>query len=67
MAKPEPARFTPQLGIIFMIVGALILLLAIWNYLQDGKISLTIVFGLLSISLGALWYSYAKKSKAQDK
>jgi uncharacterized membrane protein HdeD (DUF308 family) len=63
--KSGSGQFPPLMGIIFMVVGAAIAVLSFLNYLQDGKISLTIVFGLLFIALGALWYSHAKKSKSQ--
>ena len=66
MAKSESAQSFSLLGVIFMIVGAVTLILSLLNYLQDGSIGLTIVFGLMGISLGALFYSHAKKSKKQD-
>jgi uncharacterized membrane protein HdeD (DUF308 family) len=67
MTKSGSAQFHPLLGIIFMIAGVLILILAFLNYLQDGKISLSVLMGFFGIFFGALWYSHAKKSKAQDK
>jgi hypothetical protein len=67
MTKSGSNQSFSLLGIIFMIVGALTVILALLNYFQDGRISITIVFALLSISFGALLYSHAKKSKAQDK
>jgi uncharacterized membrane protein HdeD (DUF308 family) len=66
MTKSKSAAFPPLLGIIFIIAGALIVVLAFFNYLQDGKISSTIVIGLLGISGGLLLYSQAKKLKAGE-
>lgn len=66
MTKSKSITFHPLLGIVFIIAGALIVVLAFFNYLQDGKISSTIVIGLLGISGGLLLYSQAKKSKAKD-
>jgi len=66
MTKSRSAQSFSLLGVIFMIVGALTLIIAIMNYFQDGRISLTIVFGLMGISLGALLVSQGKKSRAQD-
>jgi uncharacterized membrane protein len=67
MNKSGTTTFSPILGIIFIIAGALILVLALFNYLQDGKISSTVVIGLLTISSGFLFYSQAKKAKTLDK
>ena len=67
MTKSKSVTFPPLLGIIFIIAGALILVLAFFNYLQDGRISTTVVFGFLGISGGLLLYSQAKKQKAQSK
>ena len=66
MTKSKSVTFHPLLGIVFIIAGALIVILAFFNYLQDGKISSTIVIGLLGISAGLLLYSQAKKSKTND-
>ncbi len=66
MTKLNSAAFTPLLGIIFIAAGALIVVLAFFNYLQDGRISSTVVIGLLGISAGMLFYSHAKKQKAQS-
>ena len=66
MTKSKPVTFHPLLGIVFIIAGALIVVLAFFNYLQDGKISSTIVVGLLGISGGLLFYSQAKRLKAKD-
>lgn len=65
MTKSKSATFPPLLAIVFVIAGALIVVLAFFNYLQDGKISSTIVIGLMGISGGLLLYSQAKKSRAQ--
>jgi uncharacterized membrane protein HdeD (DUF308 family) len=66
MTKSKSVTFHPLLGIVFIIAGALIVVLAFFNYLQDGRISSTIVVGLLGISGGLLLYSQAKKLKAKD-
>ena len=66
MTNSKSATFPPLLAIIFVIAGALIVVLAFFNYLQDGRISSTIIFGFLGISSGLLLYSQAKKSKAKD-
>ncbi len=54
MTKSGSAQFHPLLGIIFMIVGAAIVILAFLDYLQDGKISLTFIFGFMSIFMGGV-------------
>lgn len=66
MSKSKSATFPPLLAIIFIIAGALIVILAFFNYLQDGRISSTIVIGLMGISGGLLLYSQAKKAQAKD-
>jgi len=67
MNKSESARFYSLMGVIFMIAGALILILSILNYLQDRRLSLTSAMGFVIISLGALWYVMGKKHKSEEK
>ena len=66
MTKSKSVTFHPLLGIVFIIAGALLVVLAFFNYLQDGRISSSIVIGLLTISVGTLFYSHAKKLKAGE-
>jgi uncharacterized membrane protein HdeD (DUF308 family) len=66
MTKSGSAKAYPLLGVVFMIAGALTLILAFLNYLQDERINLTIVLGFISILLGLFWYSHAKKREAPD-
>ena len=54
-----------MLGIVFIAAGILILVLCVMNYLQDGKISTSAVFGLMAISAGLFMYAQNKKSKRE--
>lgn len=65
MTKPETAKSFSLLGIVLIVAGGLILILAILNYIQDRRISLTAPMGLASISFGLLLYSHGKKQKQQ--
>lgn len=64
--KPESARPYALLGVVFIVVSVLILILALMNYLQDGRLSLTVVIPFPMIFLGLLLYSRGKRMKGQD-
>jgi hypothetical protein len=66
VAKPETDRPFSLLGVVFVIAGVVILILALLNYLQDGRISLAGVMGFIIISLGLLLYSRGKSLKDRD-
>jgi hypothetical protein len=63
MTKPETTKSLSLIGLIFVIAGALILVLAFLNYMQDGRINLHPVMGLVLIFLGIWLYSYGKRPK----
>ena len=65
MTKHESARPHSLIGVVFGVAGVLILALALLNYLQDGRISLTLVLGPVIILLGLLLYSQGKRRKEQ--
>jgi sulfite exporter TauE/SafE len=65
MTKPESSKPYSLIGIVFGVAGVVILVLALLNYLQDGRISLTIVMGPMIILLGLLLYSQGKRRKDQ--
>ncbi|HWN08002.1 MAG TPA: hypothetical protein VNO50_01775 [Pyrinomonadaceae bacterium] len=66
MTKPGTTRPFALLGGVFFVAGALILILAILNYLQDGKIGLTAAMGIVIIGLGLFWSS-RRSSSGPDK
>jgi drug/metabolite transporter (DMT)-like permease len=67
MTKSEIANLCTPVGIVFLIAGLVILVLAFLNYRQDGRVSSSFVMGLFIIFFGVFWYLYGKKLKAQDK
>jgi hypothetical protein len=66
MANFEIGKGFNLLALIFILTGALILILTVLNYIQDGKISLTAIIGLLVISIGFYLLAYGKKAKSSD-
>lgn len=67
MTKSELAKLCTPIGIVFVIAGLLILILAYLNYRQDGKVSSSFFMGFFVILLGMLFNTYARKLKTQDK
>jgi hypothetical protein len=65
MTKPESATPYSLIGIVFGVAGVVLLVLALLNYLQDGRISLTTAMGPMITLLGLLLYSQGKKRKDQ--
>lgn len=57
MTKPGTTRPFALLAGISFVAGASILILAILNYIQDGKVGLTAVMGFLVVGLGLFLYS----------
>ncbi len=67
MTKSELAKLCTPVGIIFLIAGLVILVLAFLNYRQDGRVSSSFFMGFFIILLGVFFNTYGKKLKAQDK
>lgn len=67
MTKSELANISIPMGIVFAIAGVVIFILAFFNYLQDGKVSITFLFGIFFVIFGGFWFTYGKKLKALDK
>ncbi len=67
MTKSELANLCTPVGIVFLIAGFVILVLAFLNYRQDGGISSSFLGGISIIFLGVFFYIYGKKLRAQDK
>jgi hypothetical protein len=66
VTSPENAKPFALLGIVFVVASVLILILTFFNYLQDGKISISAVIAFLVIFLGLMFYSRGKSPKGQD-
>ncbi len=67
MTKSELADFAKPMGIVFAVAGVVIFVLAFFNYLQDGKVSISFLFGIFFVIFGLFWITYGKKLKALDK
>ena len=65
MTKHESAGPYSLIGVVFGVAGVLIFVLALLNYFQDGRLSLTVALGPVIILLGLLLYSQGKKRKEQ--
>ena len=65
MLNPDGARPFALIGVVFVVAGVLLLALTFFNYLQDGRISVSAVIAFLVIFLGLMFYSRRQRPDGQ--
>lgn len=65
MLSPDSARPFALIGVVFVVGGVLLLALTIFNYLQDGRVSVSAAIAFLIIFLGLMFYSRRQRPGGQ--
>ena len=65
MLSPDGGRPFALIGVVFVVAGLLLLALTFFNYLQDGRISISAVIAFLVIFLGLMFYSRHQRPGGQ--
>lgn len=65
MLSPDGARPFALIGVVFVVGGVLLLALTVFNYLQDGRVSVSAVIAFLIIFLGLMFYSRRQRPDGQ--
>jgi hypothetical protein len=54
------------MSLVIIVASALVIILGVLNYFQDGKISSTIPLGFVLLSLGILYFALANRRPPKE-